>query len=92
MQTLTLAVSFTENIAIPSDSPIITFEEASMEIMYSAAYPEVGSTMSLNGSALVVLGGFDASITFRMDHTADEINAFMADDFTPPTAPTSGDR
>lgn len=91
LNTLTLTVELDTDINIPSDNPMITLEDVSFEILYSGASEGVASDMSVYGTANMVLGGFDALCTFQVDHSEDEIEAFLADDFTVPTGPVPTD-
>jgi hypothetical protein len=58
--------------------------------LYPGKADGIPSDVSVFGSALVRLGEYDATCTLRVDHTGDEIESFLSDDFTAPVAPTPG--
>ena len=91
MQQLTLEVDLATDVPIPSGNPFVTLEGLSLEIIYGGAADGLPSDISVFGSAIVNLGGYDADCTFQVDHTGDEIAAFLDDDSTDTTGPTSSD-
>ena len=60
VEQLTLAIELQSDIAIPSDTPIITLEGVTLEILYSGKAGGIPSDISVFGCALVRLGGYDA--------------------------------